>query len=99
MTDKTLYLIQSQFANNEHCIQQVQKTLDSNDALVLMGDAVLGLFTSSLLTIQNKVYVLDRDAELLPSHLLNGDYFQIEVIDYTTFADIILGFTRCISLK
>ena len=94
MSEKTLYLIQSNYANTQAALTGLDQIYASNDAVVLMGDAVLA-FDSAQVKNKTQVYVLENDAEILPSQDLIG----IKIIDYAEFSDLVLSFKRCISLK
>lgn len=94
MTDKTLYLIQSNYANTESSLQKLKQIYAQNDAVVLMGDAVL-FHSSEYLEGYTKLYILDNDVEILS----NQTSEQFKIISYTEFSDLILHFKRCISLK
>ena len=99
MSDKTLYLVQSTASNTTQCIQQLQLLLDSDDAVVLMGDSVLALNSTDILQFSKPVYVLDLDLQLLPQAVIDEFSQQLTVIDYSGFTDLVLNFKRCISLK
>lgn len=94
MTEKTLYLIQSNFANTQTALDQLIHVYASDDAVVLMGESVLKL-ESALLQDITQLYILENDFEILavqPSK-------HIHVINYAEFSELVLSFTRCISLK
>lgn len=94
MTEKTLYLIQSNFANTPTALDQLTHVYASDDAVVLMGESVLKL-ESALLQDITQLYILENDAEILAVHPSE----HIHVINYAEFSELVLSFTRCISLK
>lgn len=94
MTNNTLYLLQSSYTNTQRSLEQLQHIANAEDSLVLMGDAVLILNNAEFQT-ELKTYILDTDAEILA----HAPPAQIQVLSYSDFADLVLNFTRCISLK
>ena len=94
MSDQTLYFIQSEFAKMNDILNQLEQMANLNDSIVLFSDAVLFAQDQRLITYPH-LYILKHDAELnpmpLPSH--------IQQIDYDGLANLVLNFTRCISLK
>lgn len=94
MTNQTLYLIQSYYANTEMILTKLNTMIDSNDSVVLMGDAVF--FNQSLNTqICSNLYVLENDAENIP----NVASVDFKIIGYDQFSNLILAYTRCVTLK
>lgn len=94
MTNQTLYLIQSNYANTEMILTELNTMIDSNDSIVLMGDAVF--FNQSLNTqICSNLYVLENDAENVP----NIESVDFKIIGYDQFSDLILDYTRFVTLK
>ncbi len=94
MNSQTLYLIQSDYGHTDQALNQLAQILSRDDHVVLTGDAVLFADDIRMQTKQN-IYVLQNDAEILveslPSH--------IQSISYDQFADLVLNFSRCVSLK
>lgn len=94
MTDKTLYLLQSEFAKSNALIAQLKQLHCPEDAVVLMGDAAL--FAHDVrLTEMKHIFVLQPAAEELACTLP----VHIQAIDHDQFAELVLRFKRCISLK
>ena len=94
MSNPTLYLIQSNYANTESILTKLNTMIDSIDAVVLMGDAVF--FSQSVNTqICSNLYVLKNDAENIP----NIESVDFKIISYDQFSDLILDYTRCVTLK
>ncbi|TCM66438.1 hypothetical protein EC844_11338 [Acinetobacter calcoaceticus] len=90
--DKNLYLIQSDFNQTQIHLSKIDALYGLNDAIVLMGEACMHVDDQRLCNKAN-LYLLQHDAEILaqdvPSH--------VHVINYAAFADLILGYKRCIS--
>lgn len=94
MSDSTLYLVQSTFAHTDASINSLLQLYANGDAVVLMGDAVLFIEDARLKNLTN-IYVLENDAEILADTLPSS----IQLMNYAEFADLVLNFTRSISLK
>ena len=94
MSDQTLYFIQSEFAKTNDILNQLEQMANLNDSIVLFADAVL-FAQDQRLIIYPHLYVLEQDAELnpmpLPSH--------IQQLNYDGLTNLVLNFTRSISLK
>ena len=94
MSDKTLYLIQSEYRYTDQILNQLLQLYTDQDHVVLTGDSVVFVDDLRLQDKQN-LYVLENDAEILvqalPAH--------IQSISYAQFADLVLNFRRCVSLK
>ena len=94
MTNNTLYLVQSSFNESPAMLEKLKQLYVENDAVVLMGEAVL--YANSVLANGiSQVYVLENEAE----NLAQLESTQIEVISYNQFADLALNFKRSIRLK
>ena len=94
MTDKTLFLLQADFAATPQALLKLQQLYAAEDAVVLLGDSVLYVGEASL-TQYDQLYMLEQDEELLADPLP----VFIQKIDYLQFADLVLQYTRCVSLK
>ena len=94
MSDSTLYLVQSTFAHTDASINTLLQLYANGDAVVLMGDAVLFIEDARLKNLTN-IYVLENDVEILVDTLPSS----IQLMNYAEFADLVLNFTRSISLK
>ncbi len=94
MNNQILYLIQSEFNQTEQVFSKLKQISCSDDAVVLLGDAVLFVEHPELKDIK-QVYILENDAEILvnplPQHVVK--------MDYSAFASLVLQFERCIRLK
>ncbi|CAM9229774.1 DsrH/TusB family sulfur metabolism protein [Acinetobacter pseudolwoffii] len=94
MSNHTLYLIQSNYAVTAQILEQLAQIYTPGDQIVLMGEAVLQLEHSFLQNLP-QIYMLENDAELLTQSLPD----QVKLLDFADFADLCLGFNRCISMK
>ncbi|HJE54230.1 MAG TPA: DsrH/TusB family sulfur relay protein [Acinetobacter pseudolwoffii] len=94
MSNHTLYLIQSNYAATAQILEQLAQIYTPVDQIVLMGEAVLQLEHSFLQNLP-QIYMLENDAELLTQPLPD----QVKLLDFADFADLCLGFNRCISMK
>lgn len=95
MRNKSLFLIQSNDAATSQCLDKVLRVHTMADSIILMGDAVLWVEDPRLKYKQN-IFILTVDAELLIRDAIPEN---IQIIDYAAFADLILRYTRCISLQ
>ena len=94
MTNNTLYLVQSSYSHTQRSLEQLQHIANAEDSLVLMGDAVLCLNDATFQT-ELKTYILETDADILAS----APPTHVQVLSYADFADLVLNFKRCVSLK
>ena len=94
MSEKTLYLVQSNYANTDHVLNKLTQIYDHEDAIVLMGESILFINDAKVENFHH-VYVLENDTELL-AHAISE---QIQVLNYAQFSDLVLTFKRAISLK
>ncbi|MFM6957155.1 MAG: hypothetical protein ACKOXD_00940, partial [Acinetobacter sp.] len=66
----------------------------TDDSIVVLGDAVLQI-TLNIVKDYSNLYCLSNEQTLL-----NDDVKEhISVIEYTEFADLVLQFRRCVTLK
>jgi sulfur transfer complex TusBCD TusB component (DsrH family) len=94
MSNKSLYLVQSNFSTTPSVLTKLQQVYSPEDTIVLMGESVLQLQHPFLQPL-DKVYVLDTDAEILAGQTTDN----LQLISYAEFADICLNYTRCIRLN
>lgn len=94
MSNPTLYLIQSGYATTAQMIEQLAQMYAPDDQVVFLGESVLAL-AHNFITSLTEVYILENDAELLTQPYASN----VKIIDYATFAELCLGFSRCVSLK
>ncbi|OTG79491.1 hypothetical protein B9T33_11930 [Acinetobacter sp. ANC 5054] len=95
MSNSTLYLIQSSYANTLQCIHQLRNLVAEADAIVLMGEAVLFIADEQIQQL-GTCYVLEQDVQILAK---NANYNHMQVISYAEFADLCLQYNRCVTLK
>ncbi|WP_092747066.1 hypothetical protein [Acinetobacter boissieri] len=88
MQNPTLFLIQSNYANTEKQLQRLSALLQADDAIVLMGEAILH---AHRIQTTYKVYVLDSEKQLLTIQTPH-------VIDYPSFADLILQYAKVVRI-
>ncbi|ENX41232.1 hypothetical protein [Acinetobacter sp. NIPH 2100] len=91
MENTTLILVQS---TADLIWSDLVKMAQSDDCIVLMGDAAAQV-PSSITTIYHNIYCLTNECSLLSDDVKD----QIQEINYAQFADLVLKFKRCISLK
>ncbi|SPL69927.1 DsrH/TusB family sulfur metabolism protein [Acinetobacter stercoris] len=94
MQNQTLYLIQSNYNHTKATLDKLESIFAPSDAVLLMGDTVL-FSQHPFLDHPETVYILENDAEILVGELPS----HFKTINYSAFADLILQFTRCVSLK
>lgn len=87
----TLFLVQSDFLSTPIHFEQLHQVKSENDAIVLMGEAVL---QHHHLKNDAHVYALESEKDLLAQQTTN-----IQWLSYTDFATLCLNYSRCISLK
>ena len=93
MKKPSLFLIQ---ANHQHVQvwQDLQQMAQSNDHIVVMGDALLHIAHSLFDTFPH-VYCLSNEQHLLANDVQN----RVKCIEYADLANLVMQFERCISLK
>ena len=94
MQNSTLFLIQAPFSKMDATWQELSDMANAHDAIVIMGDAILQL----------NVTIIDRFAQLYclsNEQSLLADQFKpaVKMIDYAQFADLVVQFERCVTLK
>ena len=94
MSEKTLYLVQSHFANTQSMLNKLSQLCIAQDSIVLMGDTVLAVQAQRFQS-PSEIYILENDAELLAASV----DLAVKIINYAEFAELVLSHTRCISLK
>lgn len=95
MSNSTLYLLQSSYANASQSITQLGQLITVGDAIVLMGESVLFIADEQIQQF-GTCYVLEQDVQVLGKH---AHYNHMQVINYAQFVDLCLQYTRCMSLK
>ena len=94
MTQSTLYLVQASYHHTPRIIEELAKLFHKDDQIVFMGDSVAHLSAEMIQPFES-VSCLSIEKDLLDTDTL----FQVKVLDYDQFADLVLTFNRCISLK
>lgn len=89
MQSSTLFLVQTNYANTEKQLQRLNRLLQTDDAIVMMGEAIL--HTQCIIEASHPIYVLDNEKALLTTD-------TAQIIDYKTFAELILQHTKVIRL-
>ncbi|ADY82065.1 hypothetical protein BDGL_001479 [Acinetobacter pittii PHEA-2] len=75
-------------------IEELRNLFRVGDQVVFMGDSVAHLSAEMIQPFES-VSCLSIEKDLLDTDTL----FQVKVLDYDQFADLVLTFNRCISLK
>ena len=91
MEQTTLFLVQSAA---DQAWSDLVKMAQSDDCIVLMGDAAIKV-TRSITAAYSNIYCLNNEHSLIVEELRA----EILEIDYAQLADLSLKFKRCISLK
>ncbi|EXS36091.1 MULTISPECIES: hypothetical protein [Acinetobacter calcoaceticus/baumannii complex] len=94
MNPSTLYLVQSSYHATPKIIDELSHLFQIGDQVVFMGDSVAQLSAEMIQPFES-VSCLSIEKDLLDTDTLS----QIKVLDYDQFADLVLMFNRCISLK
>lgn len=94
MQNKSLYLIQSDYVKTAQSLDKIEQIYSVDDAIVLIGDAVMWIEDVRLLNKAN-IFILEHDTALL----VHSPPPHIQVINYAEFADVVLSYTRCISFQ
>ncbi|MNH60950.1 hypothetical protein D3C81_160640 [compost metagenome] len=94
MNPSTLYLVQSTYHNTPNIIDELGHLYQVGDQIIFMGDSVARL-SAQIIQEFKSVSCLSIEKDLLDTDTLA----QINVLDYDQFADLVLTFNRCISLK
>lgn len=94
MNPSTLYLVQSTYHNTANIIDELGHLYQVGDQIIFMGDSVARL-SAQIIQQFKSVSCLSIEKDLLDADTLA----QINVLDYDQFADLVLTFNRCISLK
>jgi len=94
MNPSTLYLVQSSYHSTPKIIDELRDLFQAGDQIVFMGDSVAQI-SSAILEEFNTISCLALEKDLLDANLLE----QMNILNYEQFADLVLAFNRCISLK
>ena len=95
MKNSTLFLIQSPYGNVNKILDELSQMAKAEDHIVMMGDSVLQITNAVVDTYYPNVYCLSNEQSLLQDGLKE----RINILEYAEFADLVLQFERCVSLK
>jgi sulfur transfer complex TusBCD TusB component (DsrH family) len=94
MISPVLYLIQSDYSNTANMLNKVLQLYTSDDSVVLMGEAIL-FSDQAVLKQLKKIYILENDAEIF----CDRQTTDLNILNYSEFADLCLQYKQCITLK
>jgi sulfur relay protein TusB/DsrH len=94
MISPVLYLIQSDYSNTANMLNKVLQLYTSDDSVVLMGEAIL-FSDQAVLKQLKKIYILENDAEIF----CDRQTTDLNILNYSEFADLCLQHKQCITLK
>jgi 2-hydroxy-3-keto-5-methylthiopentenyl-1-phosphate phosphatase len=94
MNPSTLYLVQSSYHSTPKIIDELRNLFQVGDQIVFMGDSVAHLSAEMIQPFES-VSCLSIEKDLIDTDTL----VQLNVLEYDQFADLVLTFNLCISLK
>ncbi len=94
MKNSTLFLVQSPYNNVNKILDELAHMAKADDHIVMMGDSVLQV-TDAVVDIYPNIYCLNNEQSLLQDALKQ----HIRILEYAQFAELVLQFQRCITLK
>ncbi|MBP7884373.1 MAG: hypothetical protein KAZ72_02100 [Acinetobacter sp.] len=94
MKNSTLFLVQSPYNNVNKILDELAHMAKADDHIVMMGDSVLQV-TDAVVDIYQNIYCLNNEQSLLQDALKQ----HIRILEYAQFAELVLQFQRCITLK
>ncbi len=94
MKNLTLFLIQSPYNNANKILDELSQMAKVDDHILMMGDSVLQV-TDAVMDIYQNVYCLGNEQSLLQDNLKE----RVNILEYAQFANLVLQFQRCITLK
>ena len=94
MKNSTLFLIQSPYNNFNKILDELSQMAKADDHIVMMGDSVLQV-TDAVVDTYPNIYCLSNEESLLQDNLKE----RVNILEYTQFAELVLQFQRCVSLK
>ena len=94
MKNSTLFLVQSPYNNVNKILDELSQMAKADDHIVMMGDSVLQV-TDAVVDIYQNIYCLNNEQSLLQDALKQ----HIRILEYAQFAELVLKFQRCITLK
>ena len=94
MKNSTLFLIQSPYNNVNKILDELAHMAKADDHIVMMGDSVLQV-TDAVVDTYPYIYCLGNEQSLLQ----DGTKERVRILEYAQFAELVLQFQRCVSLK
>ena len=94
MKNSTLFLVQSPYNNVNKILDELAHMAKADDHIVMMGDSVLQV-TDAVVDIYPNIYCLNNEQSLLQYGLKK----RVNILEYAQFANLVLQFQRCITLK
>lgn len=94
MKNSTLFLVQSPYNNVNKILDELAHMAKADDHIVMMGDSVLQV-TDAVVDTYPNIYCLGNEQSLLQDALKQ----HIRILEYAQFAELVLQFQRCITLK
>ena len=94
MKNSTLFLVQSPYNNVNKILDELAHMAKADDHIVMMGDSVLQV-TDAVVDIYQNIYCLGNEQSLLQ----DGTKERVRILEYAQFAELVLQFQRCITLK
>ena len=94
MKNSTLFLVQSPYNNVNKILDELAHMAKADDHIVMMGDSVLQV-TDAVVDTYPYIYCLGNEQSLLQ----DGTKERVRILEYAQFADLVLQFQRCVSLK
>ena len=94
MKNSTLFLVQSPYNNVNKILDELAHMAKADDHIVMMGDSVLQVTDAVVDSYQN-IYCLGNEQSLLQ----DGTKERVRILEYAQFAELVLQFQRCITLK
>ncbi|MBK0063306.1 MULTISPECIES: hypothetical protein [unclassified Acinetobacter] len=92
--NSSLYLIQSSSSATQSVLAKLKQIYDQQDQVIFFGEA-LSMLTQADLDYFAQCYCLESEQVLLDLNLIPS----FTLLNSTQFADLVLQFERCISLK
>ena len=94
MKNSTLFLVQSPYNNVNKILDELAHMAKADDHIVMMGDSVLQV-TDAVVDTYLYIYCLGNEQSLLQ----DGTKERVRILEYAQFAELVLQFQRCITLK
>ncbi|MPW42887.1 hypothetical protein D7V21_03395 [Acinetobacter guerrae] len=92
--NRTLYLVQCCSSSTQNILAKLKQIYSDHDHVVFLGESVATLNQADLAPFSQR-YCLETEQVLLNPDLVS----TLTLLNYAQFADLVLQFERCISLK